>query len=57
MNFYPPHPSSTTAVLKHLQVLLVEDEPDIADLLTFILELEGANVVYSFRLCDRYSYS
>jgi CheY-like chemotaxis protein len=45
MNFYPPHPSSTTAVLKHLQVLLVEDEPDIADLFTFILEAGGAKVV------------
>lgn len=28
-----------------IQILLVEDEPDIADLLTFVLEADGAEVI------------
>ena len=37
--------SARSVALKHLHVLLVEDEPDVADLFTFVLEFEGAKVV------------
>jgi CheY-like chemotaxis protein len=37
--------SAQSVALKHLHVLLVEDEPDVADLFTFVLEFEGAKVV------------
>jgi hypothetical protein len=40
-----PHPHQ--ALLAGLTVLLVEDEPDIAELFTFILEDYGAEVVLS----------
>jgi CheY-like chemotaxis protein len=36
-----------TKSLKGLKVLLVEDEPDIADLLTFVLMLQGAEVTFA----------
>ena len=45
MGSEPPHHSSPISVLKHLQALLVEDEPDIAALVTFVLEAAGARVV------------
>ncbi|MBV8884814.1 MAG: response regulator [Chroococcidiopsidaceae cyanobacterium CP_BM_RX_35] len=38
-------PSTQGRVLNHLQVLVVEDEPDIATLLTFVLEAAGAEVI------------
>ena len=37
--------SGRSGALEHLQVLLVEDEPDIADLFIFMLEAGGATVV------------
>lgn len=37
--------SAHSRVLEGLQILLVEDEPDIGDLLTFILEDAGADVI------------
>ncbi|MBD2054597.1 response regulator [Oculatella sp. FACHB-28] len=38
-------PSSSQALLTGLTVLLVEDEPDIAELFTFILQEYGAEVI------------
>jgi CheY-like chemotaxis protein len=35
----------TPTSLAHLQVLLVEDEPDIAELLLYVLEASGATVL------------
>lgn len=35
----------TSRVLSGIRVLLVEDEPDIADLLIFVLETAGAEVL------------
>lgn len=36
---------SQTSVLSEVQILLVEDEPDLADLLSFILKDAGAEVI------------
>ena len=42
---YPEPRPQTLAQLSGLQVLLVEDEPDIAELFTFVLKEEGAEVI------------
>lgn len=39
-------PSSLTPKLEGIQALLVEDEADIAELFTFVLQQEGAEVVH-----------
>ena len=42
-------------ILKHLRVLVVEDEPDLMDLLTFILEEAGAEVISVVRSSEALS--
>lgn len=39
-----PTEANQPALLEGIHILLVEDEPDIADLLLFILQIEGATV-------------
>src|SRR5689334_8445222 len=40
-------PITPTPQLEGIQILLVEDEPDIAELFTFVLQEEGAEVIYT----------